>query len=756
MGVQFDNIGDLANYEYKITYALIFFVVDFFYLLLLGLYLDNVVPGVGGIRKPLYYFLMPSYWGERKRSNRSNQEETKNMEETEDFERVTEDLRSLEASGEILKIRGLKKSFGGSPAVDGISMELYSGQIFALLGHNGAGKTTTIGLLTGLLNADAGTASAFGVELFEERSEARKLMGLCPQHEILYSELTVQESFFVFGTFKGMKPTEIREQSTRLMNDLQLREKRFTLTKNLSGGMKRKLSAGIALLGNPKLVMLDEPTSGMDATARREFWDMLKQYKQDKIIILTTHYMEEADYLGDRIAIMAFGKLRTCGTSLFLKNRFGIGYNLHLLKDSGRNSREIIEFVEGRVSEAEEQSDIGTEILIRLPFSAAGEFKELFKDLDEFGKNIGVESYGISVTTLEDVFLKVAMLEEGQKEKHEESTTRITAGITPGVTIKSEEEELLSHREDVSIFSVAEVPPAGFKIQSKALLYKRYKESKRSGTLLCFEFVLPLLLVLVGVITVIQSMSPRVHTYFIHDFPTPQRPIINSLSILDDVLSSNDVLGNFSNKYINSQYIPIQEHKVGNKNETLSTLVSFAEQIYDISWGGDEDIDPIRYGSYILFGSSEKGQVEEENTINTINTTTTTAAVYFNYSVPQSIIPFSNLLNTQIIRYLSGEDIKIEVGIQQMKVHGGLFATIMNTAVGSQFSSFCGLAFSFIPGLIAAYMVREKSLTLKHLQLTSGVTLITYWALNYIIEIILMLVPTTFVIILYIAFDLDV
>ena len=214
-----------------------------------------------------------------------------------------------------------------------------------------------------------------------------------------------------------MNLVEINTQSTQLLTDLQLSEKKNILTKHLSGGQKRKLSVGIALLGNPKLVMLDEPTSGMDATARREFWDMLKKYKKDKIIILTTHYMEEADYLGDRIAIMAFGKLRCCGTSLFLKRRFGIGYNLHIIMGQLADSEEIISFVLSRVSNSEVQSDIGTGILICLPFSSANQFKALFKDLDEYKSSLNIESYGISVTTLEDVFLRVAMIEEIETHK---------------------------------------------------------------------------------------------------------------------------------------------------------------------------------------------------------------------------------------------------------------------------------------------------------------------------------------------------
>ena len=193
------------------TYAFIFFLVDFIYLIVFGLYLDNILGNVGGIKKPLYYFLLPSYWqrnsqNQNKRNNNSVYIELLNAPNSdtnidENYEQVTENLRELEDTEEILKIKRLNKSFGEGDilAVDNLTMNLYSGQIFALLGHNGTGKTTILSLLTGLLKPNSGFASAFGIPLFEERDKAQKIMGLCPQHEILYDDLTIGESLRVFG-----------------------------------------------------------------------------------------------------------------------------------------------------------------------------------------------------------------------------------------------------------------------------------------------------------------------------------------------------------------------------------------------------------------------------------------------------------------------------------------------------------------------------------------------------------------------------
>lgn len=132
----------------------------------------------------------------------------------------------------------------------------------------------------------------------------------------------------LFASFKGTDPNLIEGQVEKMLREIDLYEVKDQLSKTLSGGQKRKLSVAIAMIGNSKIVMLDEPTSGMDTSARRRLWDMLKKNKQDRIVILTTHYMDEADILGDRIAIMAEGKVQCTGSSLFLKSRYGVGYNL--------------------------------------------------------------------------------------------------------------------------------------------------------------------------------------------------------------------------------------------------------------------------------------------------------------------------------------------------------------------------------------------------------------------------------------------
>lgn len=209
-------------------------------------------------------------------------------------------------------------------------------------------------------------------------------MGVCPQHDILYADLTVREHLEMFAVFKGMDDKLIPEAVQKAIEDVDLQEKADDLSKNLSGGQKRRLSVAIAFIGDSKLIYLDEPTSGMDTSARRHIWEMLKKYKNDKIIVLTTHFMDEADFLGDRIAIMGGGKLICLGSSVFLKNQFGVGYNLTVVKtDTVSKSENIIDLVKKYIPECNILSQESAEVSFQLPMSFLKNFPALFEDLDQ-------------------------------------------------------------------------------------------------------------------------------------------------------------------------------------------------------------------------------------------------------------------------------------------------------------------------------------------------------------------------------------
>ena len=211
---------------------------------------------------------------------------------------------------------------------------------------------------------------------------------------------------------KGLSRKESNKQTEKYIDLLNLRPKTETLVNNLSGGMKRKVNLGIALIGDSEVVMLDEPTSGMDPEARRGMWDLLQDVKRNRTIMLTTHFMEEADVLGDRIAIMTKGNVQCYGSPLFLKRQFGKGYTLTMTREDNCNVDGTIGLVKRDIEGVSLKSDASGELIFNLPDSAVKNFAMLFENLEKVKKEYGILNFGLSATTMEDVFLRVGKMSE--------------------------------------------------------------------------------------------------------------------------------------------------------------------------------------------------------------------------------------------------------------------------------------------------------------------------------------------------------
>ena len=223
---------------------------------------------------------------------------------------------------------------------------------------------------------------------------------------MLFSDLSVLEHFVFFGMIKGLSMSEAKLQGNRYTDLLSLQKKRDVYASKLSGGMKRRVNLGIALIGDSEVVILDEPTSGMDVEARRGIWDLLQAEKRTRTIVLTTHFMEEADVLGDKIAIMARGRVQCYGSPLFLKKTFGKGYVLNMAKGYRCDVGNILDEVERFIAGSTLLSDAPGELSIILPEDQSSQFPELFRYLDASKDSLDLMHFGLSVTTMDDVFLK--------------------------------------------------------------------------------------------------------------------------------------------------------------------------------------------------------------------------------------------------------------------------------------------------------------------------------------------------------------
>ena len=210
----------------------------------------------------------------------------------------------------VIRVADVRKAYGSVQAVDGVSFEVAPGEIFGLLGPNGAGKTTTMEMIEGLHQPDAGTIEVLGLDVRRNASHIKHRIGVQLQTAALYPQLSVEELLSLFGSFYArQRPVD------KVLEDLELGEKRSAQTKTLSGGQRQRLSVALALINDPEVVFLDEPTTGLDPAARQGLWQVVRRMQgEGRTILMTTHYMEEAEALCDRLAIMDHGRILDIGT----------------------------------------------------------------------------------------------------------------------------------------------------------------------------------------------------------------------------------------------------------------------------------------------------------------------------------------------------------------------------------------------------------------------------------------------------------
>jgi lipooligosaccharide transport system ATP-binding protein len=234
--------------------------------------------------------------------------------------------------------QGLRKSYGAFEAVKGIDVEVYQGEAFGFLGPNGAGKSSTMRMIAAVSPVTAGTLSILGMDPATQGSEIRARIGVCPQEDSLDNELRVKENLVVYGRYFGLSRKEASARTDELLSFVQLGDKANVPVEELSGGMKRRLTIARSLINQPDLLLLDEPTTGLDPQARHQLWDRLFRLKQQGVtLVLTTHYMDEAEQLCDRLVVMDKGQIVAAGSPAELiaqhstrevtELRFGAGEN---------------------------------------------------------------------------------------------------------------------------------------------------------------------------------------------------------------------------------------------------------------------------------------------------------------------------------------------------------------------------------------------------------------------------------------------
>jgi len=430
---------DIVN-NIDIGMGIIALFVDALLYLLLALYLDRVLPQTWGVAAkpwfPIEWIWKNKYvrkWRDEKEIARAEANRPPNSADVELLahddadEEVLQMERAIEY-GSIAKhdsgvyIKHLRKEYDGHPlvnwikskltgketkskaAVKKLSLAIGKSECFGLLGMNGAGKSTTMNILSGIIYKTSGFAAISGRNIDTDMDLIRKEFGLCPQFDVLYEDLTCAEHLQFYARVKGVE--NVKKEVEYLLDKVQLLDKKNTLAQSLSGGMRRRLSIALSLVGNPTTVMLDEPTTGLDPATKRHLWDLIIQAKKDKCVILTTHSLEEADVLCDRIGIMTRGIMSSMGSSLSLKNRYGKGYRVSInFKPEQRGA------ADSYLRSIIPQAQLHTEFVGNIVYEVAKEHiqvSRLFTQMEREKADHGIIEWSINQGSLEDVFLTIA------------------------------------------------------------------------------------------------------------------------------------------------------------------------------------------------------------------------------------------------------------------------------------------------------------------------------------------------------------
>jgi ABC-2 type transport system ATP-binding protein len=314
---------------------------------------------------------------------------------------------------DIIEVHDLKKYYGKGKnlvkAVDGISLTIRENEIFGFLGPNGAGKTTSLRMIIGLLKPDEGQVKIFGKDHHTNGKEVKRKLGIIPQSLTFYSDLTVEENLWFLAKIYNIPKKEAIKRIDDLILQIGLENKRKALVKSLSGGQQRRLNLILGLIHDPKIVLCDEPTPGLDPQSRKVVWDMIKRLPAEgKTVILTTHYIEEADRLADRVAIIDNGKILVLDNPKALKASVGEGDIVELYLEGGHDDSELISILNDLKSDESkfiiEDTRILSQDLIQIrALDLIPKLSHILNFLEDNGLNI--ENMSIRNTSLEDVFI---------------------------------------------------------------------------------------------------------------------------------------------------------------------------------------------------------------------------------------------------------------------------------------------------------------------------------------------------------------
>uniref|UniRef100_UPI00398F68CF ATP-binding cassette sub-family A member 13-like n=1 Tax=Pristiophorus japonicus TaxID=55135 RepID=UPI00398F68CF len=810
-GIQWNNMYEALGDEDNVSFAWIcwMMIIDSVIYLMLGWYLHTVFPGKYGTRMPWYFPFTGLYWQNlcdcAKQLDRKTGDSywAQNLNHYNQQMNVKgEPLNYVNTSGKEvapsnLKIgvalRSLTKEFkqGKKVAVKDLNLDFYKGEVTALLGSNGAGKTTTMSMLTGLHQPSSGAVYVNGRNMNRDTSIIREELGVCLQHDVLFESLTVNEHLLLYGIIKAPQWTkkQLIQEVKMALENVGICQYQHKLVGTLSGGTKRKLSLVIAFIGGSSTVILDEPTSGIDPCSRRNIWDVILKYKTGRTIIFTTHHLDEADILSDRIAILENGQLKCCGSPAYLKEQYGQGYSLIISKkltlaEPGESCDIglVTSLVKQHIPLAFLKEDAYGELTYIIPtMEDKTAYERLFQALDKDMEKLYLNSYSISDTTLEEVFLKL-LQSEGRPASYQGQDTE---------SLKSESIES-TYSDSVALAGAQRV--TGIRLifkQMAALMIKRFHHTRRDWKGAIVTLLLPVLFVILAMALFSVKpfaadypslqLSPNIYkdsdvTFFSsgkNDFQNLTSVLLKSLKINEPCIGQASNLNNAScwwngpsepqnfvgqcNCNNGYQQCPAPNTTLpyfrNNEENFLYNLTGYNLEDYLISttntfgqkrlggWSiGEELPDDLKENNFTRLGINslikvwynQKGFHTEPAYLNQLNN----LILWANLPPGTDWTQYGITLYSHPYRGSLPDSDKIMENLRQCGV------------------AFCILlGFSVLTASIGGYIVQDRVTGQKRLQHISGLGYKVYWITNFLYDMVYYLVPVVLCICVFAAFQ---
>ncbi|KAM5228805.1 glucosylceramide transporter ABCA12 [Ctenodactylus gundi] len=791
-------------------------LADSFIYFLIAWYIRNVFPGTYGMAAPWYFPILPSYWKERFGCAEVKMERINGLMFTNIMMQSTNPSASktspeymfpsnIEPEPKDLPVgvalHGVTKTYGAKVAVDNLNLNFYEGHITSLLGPNGAGKTTTISMLTGLFGASAGTIFVYGKDIKTDLDSVRRNMGVCMQHDVLFSYLTTKEHLLLYGSIKVPHWTkkQLHEEVKRTLKDTGLYSHRHKRVGTLSGGMKRKLSISIALIGGSRVVILDEPSTGVDPCSRRSIWDVISKNKTARTIILSTHHLDEAEVLSDRIAFLEQGGLRCCGSPFYLKEAFGDGYHLTLTKKKSPSldantqcdTMAVTAMIQSHLPEAYLKEDIGGELVYVLPpFSTkvSGAYLSLLRALDQGMGGLNIGCYGISDTTVEEVFLNLTKDSQKNGDMRLEHLTQRKTGSSNSNGISTPDDLSVSSsnftdRDDKVLTSGEKLEGFGLLLKKiAAILIKRSHHTRRNWKGIVAQVILPVVFVTtamgLGTLRTSNSGYPEIQispslygtsdqTAFYANYNQSTKPLVSAMwnfPGIDNVcLNTSDswCLKKGSLKSWNTSGEPITNFGVCSCSENIQECPKFnyspphrstysSQIIYNLTGHRVENylistanmFVQKRYGGW-SFGLPLTKDLQFD--VNAVPANRTLAKVWYDPEGYHSLPAYLNSLNNFLLRVnMSKHDAARHGIIMYSHPYPGVQdqeqATI-SSLIDILVALSILMGYSVTTASFVTYVVREHQTKAKQLQHISGIGVTCYWVTNFIYDMVFYLVP---------------